>query len=907
MGTEETPRAEPRSRDWTPAQFALPRGAPLVTSKRRTVQVTELSSSPSRTRSDRGLPPGGGAAPRVPIDPDDRATLAAALAWVTLVAVVDVAISHGAVLIGLLVTGPLLAALRATARTTAVVAAYAVVLGVLLGWPDDMFLTSDHVVRVVVVAIGSGIAVLLARTRERLERARFRYSLMADAGEVLGSALDYEVTLIGLARLCAHRLSDWCFVFVAREDGTIRQVAAAHVDPERQRAAWELLFRYPLDPSRPEGPAKVIRTGQADLQPRVTDDLLGVLAADEENMRLLRRLGIVSAMVVPLAARERTLGAIAFASAESGRVYGEEDLRLAEELGTRAAMAVDNARLYGRLRDAEGELRTSRDQLQAILDGVADAVTAQSPDGRLVYANDAAARQLGLASSEELMRLAPASFMHRYELYDEDGAEFPVDRLPGRLALAGEDPEPTLLRYHVTDTGEDLWALVKATAIRDATGTPILAINVIEDVTEQRRREQELRFLADTGEVLGRSLEWEQTFPEIARMLAGQVADWCAIEVLEDDGSVRLAAFAHSDPAKQRLGEELIRRYPSAGERGRLRGALASGRSELRRELSDVEVAGAGRDPEHLEALLELGLRSALAVPMIARGRVVGAISLVSGDGRSRLDESDLVLAEELAGRCGLALDNARLFRERSRIARTLQESLLPPMLPEMPGLDVSARFRAAGEGLEVGGDFYDLFETGEADWAVAIGDVCGKGSEAAAITALARYTVRAAAMRQDGPSQILALLNEALLRQRTDKRFCTVLYGRLERDGDGHWFEFASAGHPLPLVLRASEPSAEVGEPGTLLGIVPDPFLRDARVLLRPGDAVVLYTDGVTDAAAPQRTWTPQELALTLGSPAGLDADAIAERTMRAALSGVAGEPRDDIAILVLKVPDGA
>jgi phosphoserine phosphatase RsbU/P len=204
-----------------------------------------------------------------------------------------------------------------------------------------------------------------------------------------------------------------------------------------------------------------------------------------------------------------------------------------------------------------------------------------------------------------------------------------------------------------------------------------------------------------------------------------------------------------------------------------------------------------------------------------------------------------------------------------------------------------------------VGGDFYDLFETGDSGWAVAIGDVCGKGSEAAAVTALARYTVRAAAMRQEGgPSQILGLLNEALLRQRTDRRFCTVLYGRLEANGAGHRFEFASGGHPLPLVLRA-DAGGEVGSPGTLLGIVPDPDLADSRVVIAPGEALVLYTDGVTDSAAPERIWTSEELVEAVGSPAGLDADTIAERVMQASLSGAHGEPRDDIAILVLKVPD--
>jgi serine phosphatase RsbU (regulator of sigma subunit) len=186
----------------------------------------------------------------------------------------------------------------------------------------------------------------------------------------------------------------------------------------------------------------------------------------------------------------------------------------------------------------------------------------------------------------------------------------------------------------------------------------------------------------------------------------------------------------------------------------------------------------------------------------------------------------------------------------------------------------------------------------------VAIGDVCGKGTGAAAVTALARYTVRAAAMRQDDPSQILGLLNEALLRQRSDRRFCTVLYGHLSPNGRGAWFEFSSGGHPLPLLLRAGR-GVELGQPGTLLGIVSDPSLRDDEVLLEPGDAVVLYTDGVTDAAAPQRIWTGPELAAVVGSTTDLDADAIAERMLRATLDATDGDPRDDIAIIVLKVPE--
>jgi PAS domain S-box-containing protein len=794
----------------------------------------------------------------------ERTTLLALLLWCSAIAVVDAWVVD-AVLLGLLVTGPLLAAWRASSRTTALVGAYAVLLAVLLGLQNDMFLGADHVVRLGIVALGSLLCLLLARTREELERAEARHSIVADAGEVLSSALDYEVTLIGLARLCAHRIADWCFVFVREDDGSVRQVAAAHADPERQRQAWELLFRYPLEPSRPEGPAKVIRNGESELVPSVTEPVLRAIAPGQENLRMLKALRIRSAMIVPLNVRERTLGAIAFASAESGRVYGPDDLELAEELGARAAVAVDNARLYGRLHETEAELRVSRDQLEAILNGVADAVTVQRADGKVVYANDAAARSLGFASSEEMALASPSSFTERYELYDEDGNEVPFDRLPGRLALLGEDPEPALVRYRERETRVDMWSLIKATTIRDRDGSPLLAVNVIEDVTEQREREQQLRFLADAGRILGGSLEWEETFPELAHLAAGTLADWCVIQVFDDDGTPHVAAFAHRDE----------------------------------------RVEAALQDPEDARQLLELGSELTLTVPMTARGRALGSISMVSDEHGRRFDENDQLLVEELASRCALALDNARLFRERSRIARTLQESLLPPMLPDLPGLDLAARFRAAGAGLDVGGDFYDLFETGDSGWAVAIGDVCGKGSEAAAITALARYTVRTAAMRQDAPSQILGLLNEALLRQRTDRRFCTVLYGRLERNGDGHRFDFASGGHPLPLVLRARSEGGEVGIPGTLLGIVPDPDLTDDRVVLRPGDALVLYTDGVTDSAAPARITTAPDLAAAVGSPAGLDADSIAERVMQTALASAGAEPRDDIAILVLKVPD--
>jgi PAS domain S-box-containing protein len=812
------------------------------------------------------------------------------------------ALASGTVLIGFLGLAPVAAGLLGRPRTAVIVSVAAIAAGIALGAVDSIFASGDHIVRVSALALVSALAVGIAISRERVERARFRSTLVAEAGSVMSGALDFEVSLTELARLCSRRLADWCFIFVREEDGSIRQLAAAHRDLDRQSQAWELLYRYPLDPDRPEGPAKVIRTGQPDLQPGVHDELLRAIAADDENLEMLRALGLRSAMITPLVARGRILGAIAFASAESEEVFDRDDLALAQELAARAAISLDNARLYVQLSRAEHELRTSHDQLQAILGGVADAVTAQDREGHLVYANDAAARLVGLERAEQMLAADPIKIAGRYELLDVDGEPVEPDALPGRRALRGEDPEAMLVRYRRRATRDDRWSLIKATAIRNERDEVVLAINVVEDVTEQRERELGQRFLAEASGALAGSLDVNATFPRVAELAAKHFGDWCSIEVLDRDGSARNVAFAHADPRHEPLAEELLRRYPVTSP-AYLRQPLAA--AELIPEMTDADLAALARDPEHHGVLRQIRPLSSMTVPMTVRGRTVGAISIITAESGRVLDEDDLLLAEELAGRCALALDNARLYEERSRIARTLQESLLPPLLPELPGLDVAARFRAAGEGIEVGGDFYDLFEVGDAGWAVAIGDVCGKGTGAAAVTALARYTVRAAAMRQEGPSQILGLLNEALLRQRSDRRFCTVLYGHMSMNGHGPVFEFSSGGHPLPLVLRADGSGGEYGRPGTLLGIVPDPALNNNSVALLPGDAIVLYTDGVTDAAAPARVWTAPELADAVGSTAGLQADDIADRMLDAVLDATPGEPRDDIAIIVLRVPD--
>jgi PAS domain S-box-containing protein len=556
---------------------------------------------------------------------------------------------------------------------------------------------------------------------------------------------------------------------------------------------------------------------------------------------------------------------------------------------------------------AETDREEARLQLEAILSGVADAVTAQAPDGRLLFANDAAVATLGFDSPNALMTAPLATIMDRFEMLEEDGRPFPLDALPGRRALAGEDAPEAVVRFRVRETGEERWSAVKATPIRDHDGEVTMAINVIEDITTHKRAELAQRFLARGGDVLASSLDPDQLLVEIANLVVPEIADWCAVDVIEEGGRVERKALAHPDPELRQKAIDISKRYPPDPDApAGLYQVIGTGRAELYPEIPDELLREGTQDEEHYDAIQEIGMRSAIIAPMTTRGRTFGAITFVNGPSGRRFDEQDVELAQELARRCATAVDNARLYTERSYIARTLQQSLLPVELPDIPGVEAAARFRPTGEGNEVGGDFYDMFETGDRGWAVVMGDVCGKGPDAAAVTALARYTLRAAAMRERLPSRSLATLNEALLRQRDDRRFCTVAYAYLEKLDHGARAGISSGGHPLPLLLRVDGSVEPVGAPGTLLGVVEDPSLEDRAVMLEPGDALVFYTDGVIESrVGAAGVLDERRLAELVATCAGSGADAIAAKVEEAAVLSQGGTPKDDIAVLVLRVAE--
>jgi serine phosphatase RsbU (regulator of sigma subunit) len=294
-----------------------------------------------------------------------------------------------------------------------------------------------------------------------------------------------------------------------------------------------------------------------------------------------------------------------------------------------------------------------------------------------------------------------------------------------------------------------------------------------------------------------------------------------------------------------------------------------------------------------------------VVLPLVARNRVIGMLTL----GRPTDDhfrQEILELAEDLSRRAALALDNARLYSERTAISQSLQRSLLPPGLPQIPGVEVDVIYRAAGEGNEVGGDFYDLFPINDHAYGFAIGDVCGTGPEAAAVTGLARHALRLLAREGLGGPAVLERLNAAILDEGARSRFLTLLYGELWPQEDGSaLLKVVCAGHPLPLRLRQDGTVEPAAEPQPLLGVMDDLELYEETVTLAPGDVLLCVTDGVTERREGSRMLGDDGLTEVLTTCTGLTAGAVTARIMRAVERFAAEPPSDDMAILAMRVPE--
>jgi PAS domain S-box-containing protein len=643
-------------------------------------------------------------------------------------------------------------------------------------------------------------------------------------------------------------------------------------------------------------------------------------------------------------------------------------------------------------------------RLRAVVQQLPVGVAIADADGRVVLGN----RQL-----EEIGFGAPEELLQR--------------SLRTGAVVRGEEIS------YVRSDGARRMIEANAAPIRDA-GEIVAAVVVMQDVTQRRLASERQDLLVRAGEVLDSALSVDERLDRFARVLVPRLADYVKIELLEDSGGRRPVAIAHQDPER----EALMRAWRERGtlgetERVGMATTFLTGEAKLTAEIAPDAVVQSAR--EHTgeagaQLMQAIGPRSQIVVPLRARGRVLGALSLTMAESGRRYTEADLDLARDLGLRAGLAVDNARLYEEaqasaaaeqrraaqldalaaaslsihrtrrlerrleqiaqRARelldvrhavvsldggrapsttavageaapdgpslsaplvsragtdfgqievsgrvaqftradellledlariaslavenarleqrernIARTLQASLLPQTLPSIDGLEVAARYLAGGEGTVVGGDLYDVFEV-EDEWAFVLGDVCGKGAEAAALTAMVRYTIRAEAVHHASPCKVLRLLNDAILRQFDDTRFCTVLHGRIQV-AEGAHVTLAAAGHPPPLILRAGGSVEAVECSGPLLGVIAKVTPEDVPVVLHAGDALVCFTDGVIEGRGPAGMFGDRALREVLAGGAGGDAEAIAERVMQASLQFQGGQPQDDLALLVVRVP---
>ena len=539
-------------------------------------------------------------------------------------------------------------------------------------------------------------------------------------------------------------------------------------------------------------------------------------------------------------------------------------------------------------------------------------------DGRAVYVNEATERITG-RSARELYDLPSLAMIFPPEA---------VAALRRRIERVSERQEGVagFEKELIRPSGERRTVEISMQPL-ESLGTKRLVI-LARDVTARReeelererllhaeqraRRETELahrdaRSLAQLSEILDGSMELARTMPEACRLLLEEGVDTARIDLVERGGILlRCEAAGAADPALDASARRLVgHEQPIGADHPRTR-ILRTGEA-LWSVMPDERYRRAMASSSEQLALLD-GLAPARLglLPLVSRGRTVGIVVLGWNDAARLPDPGRRAHLTELARRLAIGVDNAQLYGERAHIASTLQAGLLPSALPAIPRLQTAAHYLPAGTAAEVGGDFYDLFAVGPERWALAVGDVCGKGAEAAAVTAMARYTLRAASLAgAAGPSESFALLNEAMVGEQVGERFLTAVMGEVQVSEDRARLRLACAGHPSPILVRAGGRAEAVEISGGLLGISREFAWEEQTLELAPGDGLVLFTDGVTEADR-QRPLSSAELARELG--AALDgrapdsAEALAGALRALANDRADGPLRDDVAIVALR-----
>jgi PAS domain S-box-containing protein len=629
-------------------------------------------------------------------------------------------------------------------------------------------------------------------TERKQAEEKLRY--IAQISTLLSTSLDYEETLEQIAKISVPQLADWCNVDILNEDGSIRRLPIAHADPSKAELARKLQ-ECATDYKGASAITRVLQTGQSELMSEISDSLLVASTQNQEHLEIVRQLGIKSVMIVPLIAQGRVLGTISFVSTQSNRRYDRTDLTLATEITHRAALAIENARLYrdiqqalvhyaeslslldallevapvavcfldrelryirinqvfadingltieehlgrkfgevlpamaaeeelqlqhvldtgepllnieisGKTRkkperygywlgnyypvnNAMGEtvgigiiladvtaakqtevaLRESEERFRAMFNQAAVGITLVELDGRFLQINPALCEITGY-SPDELIKLNFQEITHPEDLA--------VDWDNARRVLAKEISGYSLEKRYIRKDGSIVWVNLTSSAVWDAKGQPKYALGIIEDISERKRVEATQQFLVEASTLLAASLDYEIALESVANLAVPTLADWCIVDVFQEDWSSKQIAIAIADATKLNILDEIRRRYRPKARAKLLLQQLKQGISAFYSELSDSNLVEMAEDEEHLQLLQSLDIRSLMIIPVRSRGQLFGAISFFTAESGRYYQQTDLALAEDIARRAAAAIDNARLYQETQQAKQAAERSV---------------------------------------------------------------------------------------------------------------------------------------------------------------------------------------------------------------------------------------
>jgi PAS domain S-box-containing protein len=524
--------------------------------------------------------------------------------------------------------------------------------------------------------------------------------------------------------------------------------------------------------------------------------------------------------------------------------------------------------------------------------------------------------------------VAPGDFDGSYTAYRRLIHPDDAALMEAKLWAALESASVSFTDDHriVLPDGSTRWCQVIGRIQRDPGGKAVGLVGMTLDVTRQRRVTSEaaavraaerrataqaqaarrrVSMLARAAGLLDIPLDLDATLQEVADLAIGVLAEWCTVDLI-GGGRVHHAAVAHREPAMVATARSVMERFPQDPDEPTLQHLLHTLEPLYVPVFDDEALEASVSDPEHLRMLRQFEISSYLVVPLVADGEGVGIMTLVACQGR-RLEADDVDLAVELGRRAGSAVEKARLYSELRETTRVLQTTLMPPSLPEIPGVTLSAHYQSGTAGLDIGGDFYDVFRTGRDRWWIVLGDACGKGPAAAALTAEARYSLHVLAPDTDDPAQVLERLNEVLNAVDREGRFISMVLltfvaptGQESSAGTGLRLQLASAGHPPPLLRRCGGGVESLTSQGTVVGVLPQVDLESISVDLARGDTLLLYTDGATEARDADGHELGEATLREILRQHGGGPD-LADRLAAAVLTRAGTEPQDDMALLTL------